>query len=85
LAGFTNQAREKGRSLFKHYKEEKIMHLKDYKVIAKVLRQAKKETKGVLEPEATTNTIIDYFCISLKEENHSFNEQKFRDYIEKGE
>lgn len=52
------------------------MHRRDYTLIAKVLREAKKEIH--------MSIIIDMFCAALKAEASSFNETKFRDYIEKG-
>ena len=62
------------------------MHRRDYILIAKVLRKAMQEAKiSAFIEKARVDLIISDFCISLKEENHSFNEQKFRDYIEKGE
>jgi len=62
------------------------MHRKDYELIAKCLRKVKDEAEkaGIFSTE-TMNKIISEFCLKLKEENSSFNEQKFRDYIEKGE
>lgn len=57
------------------------MHRRDYVLIAKVI-------KG-LSPDEVCNSCIEKitnaFCSSLKEESSSFNEQKFRDYIQKGD
>ncbi len=62
------------------------MHRRDYVLIAKCLKKAeeKAETQGIFSIEIVDKIISD-FCISLKAENSSFNEQKFRDYIKKGE
>ena len=63
------------------------MHRRDYVLIAKVLKKQKEiaEKKELLVPIKIIEEIISNFCIALKEENSSFNEQKFRDYIQKGE
>ena len=53
------------------------MHRKEYILIAKVI----KELNFI---ESLREIIISAFCSALKEENASFNEQKFRDYISKG-
>ena len=62
------------------------MHRRDYVVIAKALREAKKtaDKQGDLELSVISYT-IDEICKALKAENSSFNETKFRSYIEKGE
>jgi hypothetical protein len=55
------------------------MHRRDYILIAKTI-------KGIeFENPKSKEVIISAVCKSLKTENSSFNEQKFRDYIEKGE
>jgi len=59
------------------------MHRRDYVLIAKVLQKSK-ECPPDVDANDVVNNIISNFCSALKEENHSFNEQKFRDYIEKG-
>jgi hypothetical protein len=61
------------------------MHRRDYKVIASVLKRQRELTdkQGVIETQIVDD-VISAFCLSLKEENHSFNEQKFRDFIKKG-
>jgi hypothetical protein len=57
------------------------MHRRYYILIAKVIRN--------LEPieiqEVGKTYIISAFCEALKAEASSFNETKFRSYIEKGE
>jgi len=55
------------------------MTKKDYKLIAKTISGL----KSFISPE-TQEIIISAFCKSLKEENSSLNEQKFKDYILKG-
>jgi hypothetical protein len=62
------------------------MHRRDYILIAKVLRNNKQEAieTGIFSKEAIEKITND-FCAALKEENSSFNETKFRDYIKKGE
>ena len=55
------------------------MHRRDYILIAKVLKKIRKSIN-----EDAFIVICNEFSLSLKEENHSFNETKFRDYIEKG-
>ena len=62
------------------------MHRRDYVLIAKCLKKVKSEAGkvGVLE-KAIMDKVIFEFCLSFKEETNSFNEQKFRDYIQKGE
>lgn len=54
------------------------MHKRVYVLIAKVIKELN------FTP-AMQDIVISAFCKSLAEENHSFNEQKFRDYIKKGE
>lgn len=54
------------------------MHRRDYILIAKCLRKATKRN-------SFESDVIDIFITALKEESPSFNETKFRDYIEKGE
>jgi hypothetical protein len=68
------------------------MHRRDYILIAKVLREAKKEAKqstvqveNLNVAEAHIDLLISNFCTALKAEASSFNETKFRSYIEKGE
>lgn len=56
------------------------MHRRDYILIANVLRKGKQKDNDLEKVVAAK--IISDFCSALKEENHSFNEQKFRDYIE---
>jgi hypothetical protein len=56
------------------------MHRKDYVLIAKTIQNLKKFIS-----DDDMEVITSAFCKSLSEENHSFNEQKFRDYIKKGE
>lgn len=59
------------------------MHRRDCVLIAKTIREILKEL--VSGDMTTKNIIISAFYKSLKTENSSFNEQKFRDYIQKGE
>jgi hypothetical protein len=60
------------------------MHRRDCVLIAKVLKEAKKDAETETD-KAVVDTIIFEFCKALKEEASSFNEKKFRDYIEKGD
>ena len=57
------------------------MHRKDYILIAKVLKRA----RSIAGKAGFMDNIISDFCSALKLDNSSFNGQKFRDYIEKGE
>ena len=54
------------------------MHRRDYVLIAKTI-------KSLTASREMQEQITSAFCKSLKVENSSFNEQKFRDYIKKGE
>lgn len=54
------------------------MHRRDYELIAKTI----KNLKNFISPE-TQEIIISAFCKSLKAENHSFNEEKFREEVGK--
>jgi hypothetical protein len=58
------------------------MHLRDYKVLGIALRKAKKDNDI---DQKTVDKIINDLCLALKAEASSFNETKFRSYIEKGE
>ena len=63
------------------------MKRRDCVLIAKVLKKVSSEIqKGIPRDDiAAIEMIISHFCFALNEENSSFNEQKFRDYIKKGE
>ena len=56
------------------------MHRRYYILIANVLRKGKQKDNDL--EKVVIDKIISDFCIALKAEASSFNEQKFRDYIE---
>ena len=62
------------------------MHLRDYKVIAKALRESRNTAnkQGDLELSVVDYTIYN-ICVAFKAEATSFNEEKFRSLIMKGE
>ncbi len=59
------------------------MHRRDYVLIAKVIKRIAE--KEIIFSKEQILYITEEFIISLKKENSSFNETKFRDYIKKGE
>ena len=61
------------------------MHRKDYILIAKCLKRARSIAGKRAVETGFMEYIISDLCSALKLESSSFNEQKFRDYIEKGE
>lgn len=56
------------------------MHRRHYILIAKTIRNI-----IPFVSEDTRETITSAFCKTLKDENPSFNEQKFKEYIKKGD
>ena len=54
------------------------MNRRDYELVAKILRRAK-SIAGERDVEAGfMDNIISDFCSAIKQENHTFNEVKFR-------
>lgn len=61
------------------------MHRREYVLIEKVLRRAKNIAEERDVETGFMENIISDFCSALKEDSNSFNETKFREFIQKGE